>query len=81
MLKYTDWGRNKNCTLFMFDNVASGEADSSNLNPRQSGDLQLQLKFHAPPGKVIMVMIYGEFENLLEIDKFGDVLYNIYERN
>ena len=41
----------------MFDNVASGDADSSNLNPRQSGDLQLQLKFHAPPGKVITVMI------------------------
>ena len=81
MLKYTDWGQNKNCTLFMFDNVASGDADSSNLNPRQSGDLQLQLKFHAAPGKVITVIIYGEFENLLEIDKFGGVLYNIYERN
>ena len=81
MLKYTDWGQNKNCTLFMFDNVASGDADSSNLNPRQSGDLQIKIKFNAPPGKVITVMIFAEFENLLEIDKFGGVLYNIYERN
>ena len=81
MLKYTDWGQNKNCTLFMFDNVASGDADSDKLNPRQSGDLQIKIKFNAAPGKVITVMIYGEFENLLEIDKFGGVLYNIYERN
>ena len=39
------------------------------------------IKFNAAPNKVITVMIYGEFENLLEIDKFGGVLYNIYERN
>ena len=81
MLKYSDWGQNKNCTLFMFDNVASGDADSDKLNPRQSGDLQIKIKFNAAPNKVITVMIYGEFENLLEIDKFGGVLYNIYERN
>ena len=81
MLKYSDWGQNKNCTLFMFDNVASGDADSDKLNPRKSGDLQIKIKFNAAPGKVITVMIYGEFENLLEIDKFGGVLYNIYERN
>ena len=42
MLKYLDWGQNKNCTIFMFDNVASGDADSRDLNPRQSVDLQLK---------------------------------------
>ena len=81
MLKYSDWGQNKNCTSFMFDNVASGDAESDKLNPRQSGDLQIKIKFNAAPNKVITVMIYGEFENLLELDKFGGVLYNIYERN
>ena len=65
----------------MFDNVAGGDADSKNLNPRQSRDLQLKIKFRAPPGKVITVMLSGEFENLLEIDKFGAVMYNIYERS
>ena len=65
----------------MFDNVASGDADSKNLNLRQSGELQLKLKFSAPPGKVITVTIYSEFENLLEIDLFGVVMYNIYERS
>ena len=64
MLNYSDWGHGKNCTFFMFDYVVSGDADSKNLNPRQSGDLQLKIKFRPPPGKVITVMIYGEFENL-----------------
>ena len=63
----------------MFDNVASGDVDSKNLNPRQSGDLQLKIKFRASPAEVVTMMIYGEFENLLKIDKFGGVLYNIYE--
>lgn len=81
MLRYTDWEQGKNCTLFMLDNVASGDADSKNLNPKQSGDLQVKLKFSAPPSEVISVMIYGEFENLLEIDRFGAVMYNIYERS
>ena len=81
MLNYSDWGHRKNCIFFMFDYVASGDADSKNLNPRQSGDLQLKIKFCAPPGKVITVMIYGEFENLREIDKFGAAMYNIYKRS
>ena len=81
MLQPSDWGQSKNCTLFMFDNVASGDADSRMLNPRQSGDLQLKIKFNTAPGKVITVLIFGEFENLMEVDRFGAVLYNIYERN
>ena len=81
MLKYSDMEQGKNCSLLMFDSVASRDADSRNLNPRKSGDLQLKLKFAAPPGKVITVTIYGELENLLEIDWFGTVKYNIYERS
>ena len=78
MVEQDDWGQGKGCTLFMFDNVASGCADSANLNPRQSGDLQLKLEFRAAPGSNITVIVYGEFENLIEIDKNGAVLYDIY---
>ena len=63
----------------MFDNVANGCADSQNLNPKQTGDLQLVLEFGAAPGNNITVLVYGEFENLLEIDRNGAVLYNIYQ--
>ena len=41
MVQKDDLGKNKNCTLFMFDNVANGCADRNMVNPKQSGDLQL----------------------------------------
>jgi len=67
MVELGDWGQAKNCTLFMFVNVANECADSQRLNPKQTGDLQLVLEF----GTNITVLVYGEFENLLEIDKNG----------
>jgi len=79
MVDLLDWGQAKNCTLFMFDNVANGCADSQTLNPKQTGDLQLVLEFGAAPATNITVLVYGEFENLLEIDRNGAVLYNIYQ--
>ena len=51
----------------------------SNPQPKQTGDLQLVLEFGAAPGVNITVLVYGEFENLLEIDRNGAVLYNIYQ--
>ena len=79
MVELLDWGQAKNCTLFMFDNVANGCADSQYLNPKQTGDLQVSLEFGAAPAINITVLVYGEFENLLEIDRDGAVLYNIYQ--
>ena len=79
MVELGDWGHEKNGTLFMFDNVANGCADSQRLNPMQTCDLQLSLEFGAAPNTNITVLVYGEFENLLEIDKNGAVLYNIYQ--
>ena len=79
MVEMKDWGHLKNCTLFMYDNVASGCADSNTLNPKQTGDVQLVLEFGAAPANNITVLVYGEFENLLEIDSNGAVLYDIYQ--
>ena len=47
---------------------------------KQSGELQIVLNFCAPPGNNITVILYGEFENLLEINKNKAMLYNIYQR-
>ena len=77
MVELGDWGQGKNCTLFIFDNVADGCADSQRLNPKQTGDLQLSLEFGAAPCNNITVLVHGEFENLLEIDSNGAVLYDI----
>ena len=80
MVEKEDWGGDgKNCTLFMFDNVANGCTDSQRLNPKQTGDLQLILEFGAAPNANITVLVYGEFENLLEIDSNGAVLYDIFQ--
>ena len=80
MVRRQDWGQDKNCTLFVFDNAANGCLDSPVLNPKQSGELQIVLNFGVPPGENITVILYGEFENLLEIDKNKAVLYDIYQR-
>ena len=79
MVRQDEWGQGRGCTLFMFDNVANGRADTRTLNPKQSGDLQLVLEFGAAPNTNITVLVYAEFENLLEIDSNGAVLYNIYQ--
>ena len=79
LVQREDWGQDKNCTLFMFDNVGNGRADARTLNPKQSGDLQLILEFGAAPNTNITVLVYAEFENMLEIDSNGAVLYNIYQ--
>ena len=49
------------------------------LNPKQTSDLQLSLEFGVAPGTNIAVLVYGEFENLLEIESNGAVLYEIYQ--
>ena len=59
--------------------VANGCADSQRLNHKQTGDLQLSLEFGVAPVTNITVLVYGEFENLLEIDSNGAVLYDIYQ--
>ena len=79
MVQQEAWGQDKNCTLFMFDNVANGRADNRTLNPKQAGDLQLILEFGIAPGTNITVLVYAELENMLEIDSNGAVLYNIYQ--
>ena len=79
MVDRGDWGHGKNCTLFMFDSVANGCTDSQRLNHKQTGDLQFSLEFGVAPVTNITVLVYGEFENLLEIDSNGAVLYDIYQ--
>ena len=65
-------------TLFMFDNIASGCADDANtLNPRKRGNYRL--RFRLQNNAVLKVLIYGEFENTLQINRDGMVIYPIYK--
>ena len=52
MLKPGDWGNNKNCMLYLFNNVAGGDADSPLRNPQQQGDVTLEINFGVNPGQI-----------------------------
>ena len=74
-----NWGRGKRCTLFVFDNTANGCLDSPILNPKQSGELRLVIDFGANPGVNLTIVVYGEFENLMEINGARVVTYDVYQ--
>ncbi len=79
MVLKENWGHDKKCTLFVFDNTANGCLDSPVLNPKQSGEVRLVIDFGANPGENLTILLYGEFENLLEINGNRVVTYDVYQ--
>ena len=80
MVQPGDWGHGKNCTLFMFNTVPNGKADNAEYrNPRQSGNVRLQLLFSAATTNNITVMVWSEYKNVFEINNLGGVKYNILD--
>ena len=77
MVKPDEWGHNKNCTLYMWNNVPSGDADSLKLNPKQTGNVRLEIKFRAALNANITILVWGEFESVIYIDHLGAVTYDI----
>ncbi|XP_068757607.1 uncharacterized protein F54H12.2-like [Montipora capricornis] len=77
MLKPGDWGHTKNCTLYLFNNVAGGDADSPLRNPQQQGDVTLEINFGANPGQNLTVVVWGEFESVMDISGTGVVNYDV----
>ena len=65
-----------NVTLFAFNFTSDGGTDVPTFHPPQSGNVRLQLKLKASAGHAITVLIYAEFENVMEIDNNNGVLYN-----
>ena len=74
MVRAEDWGIGKGCTFFVFNNAPSEALSSSILNPPQTGEVKIVIRLGANPGVNLTVLVYGEFENLLEIDGNGTVL-------
>ena len=73
------WGDGRNCTLFVFDNTASGNLDGPFMNPKQKGNVRLVLKLGAAVNHPISVVIYAQFEAVLRADPNGAILYDIYD--
>ena len=78
MVRGQDWGKGKHCTLFVYENAANGCLNSPILNPQLSGEIRLVLEFGAAQGANVTAIVYGEFENKLEIDGNKTVLYDVY---
>ena len=49
------------------------------LNPRQSAELRLVIDFGVNPGENLTILVYGEFENLMEINDNKVVTYDVYQ--
>ena len=79
MVQADDWGHSKHCTLFAYENAANGCLNSPVLNPKLAGEVRLVLDFGGDQGANITVIVYAEFENLMEIDSNKTVQYNIYQ--
>ena len=56
MVLKENWGQDKRCTLFVFDNTANGCLDSPVLNPRQTDEVRLIIDFGANPGVNLTIM-------------------------
>ena len=63
MIKPEHWGDDQHTTLYMWDNVASGCADSVQLKPKQEGRIKIAITKTAV-NSLIAVIVYGEFENM-----------------
>ena len=79
MVQADDWGHSKHCTLFVFENAANGCLNTPILNPKLAGELRLVLDFGGDQGDDVTVIVYGEFENLMEINSNKSVQYDIYQ--
>ena len=78
MVQPGDWGEGKTTTLFMFNNVPSGYADDpAHRNPQQSGNVRYKINFASATSNNITVLVWSEYETLLEINHEGALRYNL----
>ena len=62
-------------TLFAFDLTPDSD-DSGHFHVVKTGNLRLELHFSTQLARAINVIVYAEFDNVIEIDKARNVLFN-----
>ena len=63
-------------TLFAWHLTPGNSASSTAASPNYTGQVALKLRFSAAKDHVIIMIVYGEFQNTLEIDRNGTVTYD-----
>ena len=79
-------GVERKIVLFVFDNTANGLSSTHGLHVLSpdrrvlAGEISIVIRFGQNPGVNLTVLIYGEFENLLEINRNKMVIYDMYRQ-
>ena len=56
--------------------MPSGDADGPKLNPKQTGNVRLRIKFRAALNSNMTIVVWGEFESVIYIDHLNAVIYD-----
>ena len=62
-------------SLFAFD-LTPDVCDGSHFNLVQKGNLRVEMHFDQPLPQTVNIVVYGEFETVLEIDRSRNVIYD-----
>ena len=62
-------------SLFLF-NLSPDLCDGPHMNLVRHSNLRLEIKFSKPLEQTISVLVYAEFENIIEINKERNILYD-----
>ena len=78
MILPEDWGDDKKCTIFYFNNVPGGNPNDPTVrNPRQSGNVRYTVDFAAATSHNITVLVYSSMEHDLRINYQNGVQYDV----
>ena len=80
LIKLEHRGKDKGTNVFMWDNVASGCVSSVQLNPKQEGRVKIVIRKGAV-NHLLAVIVYGEFESMMQIKPTGSTQYDIYSQS
>lgn len=74
MIKPSDRGQGRYCTLYFRNNVPSGDDGSSLRNLPLTGDVRIEIEFAAAVNQKLTVIVFGEFKQVIEVDHRGGVI-------
>lgn len=63
-------------TLFCFD-LSADSSDGGHLNLLKTGSVRLELQFQEPLANTVQLLVYSEWDSILEIDRSRNVILNI----
>ena len=61
--------------LYTFD-LTADQGDEENFNLMRQGSVRLVLKFSQALATTVTVVVYAEFENVIEIDRNRNIIYD-----